>query len=290
MRGKVIVFCVCFILICISPCLSIAGDKWDFIIAPYALLPNITGDASVGALEGADVDVGTTDILENLELGGMIQFEALHESGYGVIMAYNFMDLGGKVTGPGGQNSLGADIFQGIFEGYGMYRVKMDRGPLDLYGGVRWWNMDVDVNVSGVQQGIFEGYGMYRVKMDRGPLDLYGGVRWWDMDVDVNVSGVQKVKSREDWVDPVVGVRWMPQITDNWHVIVKGDIGGFGISSDFTWNLQGGFVWDATDYLSLVFQYRALSVDYSNGTVGTSDRFAYDTITHGPMFGLAFRL
>ena len=250
MRGRVIVFCVCFILICISPCLSIAGDKWDFIIAPYALLPNITGDASVGALEGADVDVGTTDILENLELGGMIQFEALHESGYGVIMAYNFMDLGGKVTGPGGQNSLGADIFQGIFEGYGMYRVKMDRGP----------------------------------------LDLYGGVRWWDMDVDVNVSGVQKVKSREDWVDPVVGVRWMPQITDNWHVIVKGDIGGFGISSDFTWNLQGGFVWDATDYLSLVFQYRALSVDYSNGTVGTSDRFAYDTITHGPMFGLAFRL
>jgi hypothetical protein len=49
-------------------------------------------------------------------------------------------------------------------------------------------------------------------------------------------------------------------------------------------------MWDATDYLSLMFQYRALSVDYSTGTVGTPDRFAYNTITHGPLFGLAFRL
>jgi hypothetical protein len=81
----------------------------------------------------------------------------------------------------------------------------------------------------------------------------------------------------------------MPQIADNWHVILKGDIGGFGIESDFTWNLQGGLMWDATDYLSLVLQYRAVSVDYSTGTVGTPDRFAYDTITHGPLLGLAFQ-
>ena len=249
--GKIInVFCGILFLLLTSPGSSVAGDKWDFIIAPYALLPNITGDASVGALEGADVDVGTTDILENLELGGMIQFEALHESGYGAVVAYNFMDLSGEATGPGGQNTLGADIYQGIFEGFGAYRLQLANGS----------------------------------------LDFYGGIRWWDMDVDVNISGVQRVKSREDWVDPVAGVRWMPQIADNWHLMLKGDIGGFGIASDFTWNLQGGFAWDATDYLSLVFQYRALSVDYSSGTVGTPDRFAYDTITHGPLFGLAFRL
>jgi hypothetical protein len=71
------------------------------------------------------------------------------------------------------------------------------------------------------------------------------------------------------WVDPVVGVRWIPQISENWHFILKGDIGGFGVASDFTWNLQGGFVWDATDYLSLVFQYHAVSVDYSTGKLST---------------------
>jgi hypothetical protein len=109
------------------------------------------------------------------------------------------------------------------------------------------------------------------------------------MDIEFKVTTIQIVDNSADWVDPVVGLRWMPQITDNWHIILKGDIGGFGIASDFTWNLQGVFVWDFADYLSLVFEYRAVSVDYSTGTVGTPNRFAYDTITHGPMFGLAFQ-
>ncbi len=236
-----------FLLLVLAPRLSIAADKWDFIIAPYVLIPSIDGDASVGRVEGADIDVGPKDIVENLELGAMIQFEAHHESGYGLSMAYNFMDLSGGASAPG-RGSLNADIYQGIFEGYGIYRVSTDKGP----------------------------------------LDFYGGIRWWDIDIELEVNGLKVVENTADWVDPVVGVRWMPQISENWHVILKGDIGGFGVGSDFTWNLQGGFMWDATDYLSLVFQYRALSVDYSTGTVGTQGRFAYDTITHGPLLGLAF--
>jgi hypothetical protein len=247
---KTILF-ICILLITLNlPGLCLAADKWEFIIAPYALVPYIDGDASVGRVEGAEVDVGPKDITENLDLGAMIQLEAHHESGYGISLAYNFMDLGGGATDPSGMVSLDAEIYQGILEGYGIYRVNTDRGP----------------------------------------LDFYGGVRWWDMDVEIKINNSQVVDNNADWVDPVVGARWMPQIADNWHLILKGDIGGFGAASDFTWNLQGGIIWDATDYLSLVFQYRALSVDYSTGTVGTPDRFAYDTITHGPMFGLAFQL
>jgi hypothetical protein len=248
---KKIIFFICILLITLSlPALSLAADKWEFIIAPYALVPSIDGDTSVGRVEGADIDVGPDDILNNLDIGGMIQLEAHHESGYGISLAYNFMDLSGGATTPVSQNSLKADIYQGILEGYGIYRVDSAKGP----------------------------------------LDFYGGVRWWDMDVEFKVNGIKVAENKPDWVDPVVGVRWMPQISENWHVILKGDIGGFGVASDFTWNLQGGFVWDATDYLSLVFQYRAVSVDYSTGKVGNPNRFAYDTITHGPMFGLAFRL
>ncbi len=244
-------FFICtFLIMLVFPALSLAADKWEFIIAPYALVPYIDGDTSVGRVEGAELDVGPKDIIENLDLGAMIQLEAHHESGYGISLAYNFMDLGGGATDPSGMVSLDADIYQGILEGYGIYRVNTDRGP----------------------------------------LDFYGGVRWWDMDVEIKINSSQVVDNNADWVDPVVGLRWMPQIADNWHLILKGDIGGFGAASDFTWNLQGGIIWDATDYLSLVFQYRALSVDYSTGTVGTPDRFAYDTITHGPLFGLAFRL
>jgi len=248
---KKTIFFICVLLITLSsPGLSLAADKWEFIIAPYALVPSIDGDASIGRVEGADIDVGPDDIINNLELGAMIQLEAHHESGYGMSLAYNFMDLSGEATAPGELGKLKADIYQGILEGYGIYRVDSARGP----------------------------------------LDFYGGVRWWDMDVELKVNGIKVVENTPDWVDPVVGVRWTPQISENWHIILKGDIGGFGVASDFTWNLQGGFMWDATDYLSLVFQYRALSVDYSTGRVGNPNRFAYDTITHGPLFGLAFRL
>lgn len=242
-------YCTLLMLLIAFPSLSIAGDNWDFIIAPYALVPSIDGDASIGRLEGADLDIGPKNIVENLDLGGMIQVEAHHVSGFGVSMAYNFMDLSGGASASGGSR-LDADVYQGIFEGF--------------------------VN--------------YRISAGKGPLDVYGGIRWWDMDVELEVNGLKIVENNADWVDPVVGVRWMPQLTDNWHLILKGDAGGFGVSSDFTWNVQGGLMWDATDYLSLVFQYRALSVDYSTGTVGTPDRFAYNTITHGPLFGLAFRL
>ncbi len=247
---KKVIFAYTMLIPFISPSVNLAADKWEFIIAPYALVPSIEGDASVGRVEGVDIDVGPDDIINNLELGAMIQLEAHHESGYGISLAYNFMDLSGGATAPGGQNSLKADIYQGIFEGYGIYRVSSARGP----------------------------------------LDFYGGIRWWDIDVELKANGIKVVENSPDWVDPVVGVRWIPQISENWHVILKGDIGGFGVGSNFTWNLQGGFIWDATDYLSLVFEYRALSVDYSTGQVGTPNRFAYDTITHGPLFGLAFRL
>ncbi len=236
---------ICILVVAMnSPNQSVAAGDWEFIIAPYALVPAIEGDTSVGRVEGADVDVGPDDIVNNLELGAMIQIEAHHKSGYGVSLAYNFMDLSGSATAPGNLGELQADIYQGIFEGYGIYRVNSAKGP----------------------------------------LDFYGGVRWWDMDVELEVNGMQVVENTNDWVDPVIGVRWQPQIAENWHLIVKGDIGGFGVASDFSWNMQGGVLWDATDYLSLVFQYRALSVDYSTGNVGNLDRFAYDTITHGPLF------
>ena len=82
----------------------------------------------------------------------------------------------------------------------------------------------------------------------------------------------------------------MPQISEDWSLSLRGDIGGFGMGSDLTWNVQGWTIWAFADSMSLVVQYWALSVDYCDGTRGTSERFCYDTITHGPAEGMAFRL
>ena len=65
---KKTIFSICVLLITLSSQgLGLAADKWEFIIAPYALVPSIDGDASIGRVEGADIDVGPDDIINNLD-------------------------------------------------------------------------------------------------------------------------------------------------------------------------------------------------------------------------------
>lgn len=244
------VWVAAFILV-VFPSPSRAND-WDFVVAPYILLPNISGDASVGRVEGADVDVDTGDILDTLELGAMIQLEARHKSGFGVLLNYAFMDLGKEATGPRGFTRFDADVFQGILEGYVAYRIEYEWSTLDAYIGMRWWDINIDIDATT-------------------PL----GSLSFDRD--------------EDWVDPVVGGRWLPRLAARWRLHLQGDIGGFGLSSDFTWNTMAGIIWDSSDAFSVALLYRLLSADYDTGTRGTPDRFAYNTITQGPILGVVFR-
>lgn len=60
------------------------------------------------------------------------------------------------------------------------------------------------------------------------------------------------------------------------------DIGGFGIESDFTWQLTLTAGYALTDNTEFLVGYRHLDVDYKNGG------FGYDVATSG--FGLGFRI
>jgi hypothetical protein len=237
----------------LTVCSSADAEPWEFVIAPYGLLPNISGDASLGRIDGVDVDLSAGDVLDSLELGFMLQAEARHESGFGLIANYAFMKLGQNAEGPLGFTHFDADIFQGALEGFGTYRFDLNESTLDLYGGIRWWDINLDINATT-------------------PL----GSRSYNRD--------------EDWVDPVVGLRWIPRIAPAWRAIVQGDVGGFDMASTFSWAAQLGAMWDASETCSVVFMYRLLSVDYSTGTRGTPSLFEYDTITQGPLLGLVFRL
>ena len=230
------------------------ASDWDFIIAPYILAPFIDGSASAGRIEAAGVNVDPVDIVEALNIGAMLHTEVQHVSGLGIALDYAFMDLGDSASLAGGAGAADIDIFQGIFEAYGTYRVMQSPQTLDLYAGIRWWDIDVDLTVSG------------------GPINANLG-------------------TGDSWVDPVLGARGaFPIANSNWRLMLQGDIGGFGVGSDFSWNVQGGAAWDASDTFSLILQYRALGVDRETGTSGTPNRFVYDTVTHGPIVGFLFRI
>jgi len=86
----------------------------------------------------------------------------------------------------------------------------------------------------------------------------------------------------------VIGLRGQVFVADKWSLYGSGNIGGFGLVSEFTWGLQGGVGYHFNDHFALHLQYKATGVNYDNDESG-SGAFSYDTVTHGPMMGLAYR-
>ena len=197
------------------------ADEWSYQIEPYLLGVTIDGDAGIGRVTGVDVGVDTGDILDNLDLAGMVHFEARHESGWGVAVDYAFMDLSDDVTGPRG-GVLGAELRQGVFEALLVKGTRSGDEQLDYFAGLRWWDNDVDVTID--------------------PVILPGTV----------ASSVE-----EDWVDLVIGARWINPISEKWSFQLKGDIGGIG--SDFTTAGIVGFRWRFGKSTELDLHYKALA-------------------------------
>ncbi len=234
---------------------AFAGDEqtWTFEIEPYLLGANIQGDSSIGGLSDVPIDIDFRKILETLDAGGMLHFEMRHRSGWGLWLDYGLMDL------------------------------KQDRsGPADIL-----------VAGGGVRQVVFEACAQYRRRLGGGTIDYFGGVRWWDNDYHftITVPNLDPVRwSRsEDWIDPVIGVRWIHPLGEHWDIRLRGDIAGFGVGSDFSSALSIGTFWTISRVVQLDFTFKALWVDYETGSRGDSDYFTYDTVTFGPILGVNFR-
>lgn len=233
------------------PTLVQASD-WSHEVELYLLGTSIEGDASIGRVTGAEVDVDFGDILERLNLAGMVHYEAHHTSGWGTAIDYSFMDLRDDLSGPQG-GVADFKVRQGVLQVDVMYRVPLGSGTLDYLGGFRWWDNDFKVTID--------------------PAVLPG-----------SVTG----SSREDWADLFVGARWIAPVSDNWNVMIRGDVGGLGLEADFTASLAANFRYAMNDAWALDLGYKATWVDYDSGTPGQPGYFAYDTVTHGPQLGVIY--
>ncbi|HXJ37618.1 MAG TPA: hypothetical protein VMS22_26620 [Candidatus Eisenbacteria bacterium] len=78
-------------------------------------------------------------------------------------------------------------------------------------------------------------------------LGVYAGMRYMHFGNKLNlgvgvVHGVQRageVKDVFDWADPMIGVQWTAPLFDAVSLDFRGDIGGFGVSSNLIWGLDG---------------------------------------------------
>lgn len=134
---------------------------------------------------------------------------------------------------------------------------------------------------------ILEFDGFYRIPRGEHTFDLLAGLRYTDQDTKITLpSPLPQANIGASWWDPIVGGRWMWNFADKWAFIARGDIGGFGVGSDFTWNASGIFVWQGWKHVALAFGYRALDQDYEEGE-GLS-RYKWDATMSGPIGGINF--
>ncbi|MFN3990667.1 MAG: hypothetical protein ACK4IS_10455 [Erythrobacter sp.] len=114
-------------------------------------------------------------------------------------------------------------------------------------------------------------------------IDLLGGARWWSLDgrVDVPLAGVARgVEQR--FVDPVVAVRINSQVAPRLSVLGYGDVGGFGVSSELTWQALATLNYRAGKSVYLSAGYRHLYLDRESSGASFSGSMS------GPLAGITF--
>lgn len=203
---------------------SASSDGWQFEVVPYLWAVGLDGDTKIGLLPATGVEASFSDLVDILDFALMTTFQARRDRG-GFLVDAMYFDLG--ETAP---------------------------TPNPIFG---------DAEVDLVQQ-IYSAAGTWRVSEGRAPVTLFGGVRYVDLDNDLELtSGVaagRSVGANESWWDGFVGagVRW--QFAEDWALVGYGDIGGGG--SEMTWQGLAGVDWTFSKHLSAKFGYRYLNIDY----------------------------
>jgi len=109
--------------------------------------------------------------------------------------------------------------------------------------------------------------------------ELIVGGRYFKSEVEYKE---QQNKGKESWVDPIIGGRITWDMTKQLVFTARADIGGFGIGSEFEWNLMAGVGYRISN-ITFLGAYRIWYAKYENGS--GDDLFVYDMTTSGP--GLA---
>ena len=269
-----------------EPPVALDPEPWRFTIAPYAWAIGTTGNVTARN-QTIDTNASAIDLLQKSDslIGLMTYFEA-DKGPVGFYTDFVFAKLGFGVGQTNYRNpvaglqittkanaALTYQLF--IVEMGGVY--ELFRSPASTQGtstaidgilGFRYWNNSIAAT--------------------------------FDATANANLSNLHVERSfgiavaRSDaiqWVDPVIGLRLRHQLTPRQEIMVRADIGGFGISgSKFAWQAVAtyGYSWQQAGYdITALIGFRAIGVNYSQGS--GVDTTAINEILYGPIIGVRFR-
>lgn len=114
-------------------------------------------------------------------------------------------------------------------------------------------------------------------------LQLLAGVRVLDDTTDIRFPLLPDARSDTTQIDPVVGLQGTWELGSGVRVRLRGDVGGFGADSDFTYQGLGLLAWEFAGHWNLTAGYRLLGWEYEV----SGNRV--DLRLDGPVLGLAVR-
>lgn len=183
----------------------------------------------------------------------MLRFESIYQSKWGYYIDYSFMNLSGDVNNikgalPNARYRADIEIRQGVLEAKAFQREQYSFGKLDYMFGLRWWDNDITGKLYRNDNRVLE----------------------------------DRLSLQEDWVDFLVGLRLIDELSENWRFHASIDA-GLGNDTHFTYAIQTGVRYRFNEWSDLNLAYKSTWVDYKNEGV-----FEYDTASQGLLVGLGF--
>lgn len=241
------------------------ADPWQFDVTSYLWTPAVNGNATVKGIK-SDVDASFIDIVRDTDtlFAYNGQF-GISKGDFSLLFSPTYMKLGAEdhVTLPSTRAKIESDVEITYLELAALYRI--GTWPVGYGGGI-------DQTLS---------------------IEPLAGVRytklWGNLRVKVpSVPGKDNADGSQEWVDPIIGARSILTLTEDIDFTLRGDVGGFGIGSEFTWQLASNLSYrfdlfgkDARAFAG----YRALYQHYKDGS--GDNKFEWDATLYGPILGLS---
>jgi len=254
MKNKGMLICcitIFFTLAMVSQAVSaeeISKEKnWEFNLTPLYLWMVNIEGDTTLGQRTDSTKVDFSEVFDNLEGAFTINLSGIHKSNFGFMFDYMYLDVSSHKDTKLG-SSLDVDLKTQISQLAGIYRFGGEPHTFDAVAGIRYLGVEVDVGLG------------------RLPISL---------SEDASV------------VDPIIGMRYKWKIADKWNLNLYGDIGGFGIGSEFTWQALGIIDFWPWQHVGFKVGYRALNYEFEDDEGATT--FEFDWLLHGPIIGVSIR-
>lgn len=260
------------------------SKEWTFSMTPYAWLMGVSGSATARG-QTIDVNAGVVDMFGKTD---------------------TLIPLMGNFEARQGKLAFGLDFIFIQMSATPSFATQRDPKP--------WLSFSANAGANLKSTLIeLEGTASYEVvrPADTTAIDGLVGVRYWRATTDMTFgfTATGSIRSPEDtalftkgfglagastgtmdWADPIVGLKLRHELAPNHRVQLRGDVGGFGVGSQFTWQAFGGYSYEFSSgpsSWSAVLGYRALGLNYAAGS--GPDARAFNLVMHGPVLGLTYR-